>query len=220
MPTAARVCWLIAHEIEGHARQAINGERLFGVRGGALRRDDETLYEGLAMRNEFAFREKYFGKVNADIDELYYYVFAVHQAEKGKSFREIFDDQLERWLRAALTLPYGKSLPSAASIDPAILRKARSRAWRVTYRVMRGHADTSNRVPFAMPKDLSYLRGWLMDCELSRMGHAHLNEAAIVSVAGLEPLMEMELSPEDLPLPFTDIAPQYARMLLDERSSL
>lgn len=215
---ASQLCALIAHEISGHARQAVNGKRLFGVQGIALRVDDETLYEGLAIRYEWEFVERYFGEVRHDMDRSTLYIFAVDMAEKGASFGDIFRDQLERRIRLALKIPVDKRVPTRAAVDPALYDLCMKKAWRVTYRVMRGHVDMTNAHGFAMAKDLAYLRGWLMDRQLIESGHGHANEAAILSTDGLRLLSNVELLPDDIPIPFEDIAAEYARMLLAERA--
>lgn len=189
---ARELLGLIAHEIEAHARQAANGLTLFPM-GSAFRTDDETLYEGLAMRQEKAFITRYFGR--SDDPESPLYVLAVALAEQGKSFSEIFLDQETLWAR----------------LDPTT---ARDRAWRTTYRVMRGHTDMRNTEGFAMAKDLAYLRGQIMDQKLQRLGMGILNESAIVSTTGLPLLSRFDIHEEDLPYPYKDVASAYLHMIL------
>lgn len=207
--SAMEACALIAHEIEGHARQAMNGQKLFKVGGGGLRKDDETLYEGLAIRYEWRFVEEQFGKVNYDIDHNTLYIFAVRMAEEGKSFGDIFEDQLER-CRALSKSP-------ASSIFEKDEEACRLKAFRMTYRVLRGHTDATNKEGFAMTKDLAYLRGWLMDRQLLASNLGHANETAILSANGLQSLATMSITPEDVPIKFKNIAPTYLRMLLEKR---
>ncbi len=207
--SAMEVCALIAHEIEGHARQAMNGKKLFRLGGEGLRKDDETLYEGLAIRYEWEFVEKYFGKVRYDLDHNTLYIFAVHMARAGASFEEIFRDQLERCRLL--------SLSPASSICGRDEEYCRMKAFRMTYRVMRGHTDATNKQSFAMEKDLAYLRGWLMDQRLIESGLGHANETAIMSPAGLQSLATMSITPDDVPIKFKDVAPVYMRKLLDKR---
>lgn len=217
--TAKELCALVAHEIEGHARQAVNGMRLFKAAGGALRTDDETLYEGLATRYEWDFMEKHFGEIRHDMYLSTLYVFAVDVAENGGSFADVFVDQVQRRMRVALKLSAESPLPEASSVDPDAYDMCLQKAWRTTYRVMRGHTDTSNAKAFAMSKDLAYLRGWLMDRELLKNNLGHANEAAIMSAAGLQALGRVAIGPDDLPLKFKDVAPQYMRMLLAKRGA-
>ena len=88
-----------------------------------------------------------------------------------------------------------------------------------TFRVMRGHVDTSNKRAFAMTKDLSYLQGWLLDRQLRKHGLGHLNEAAIIARGGLQLLTEFQLSESDLPLPYRDIATRYWQEVLKPQLS-
>lgn len=217
--TAEELCALIEHEIGAHARQAVNGKRLFKVGGGALRKDDETLYEGLAMRYEWQFGERYYGKVRDGMELIALYVFAVDRAEEGGSFGDIFRDQLDRRLRIALKVPYGQELPGADAIDGATYDKCLGQAWRTTYRVMRGHTDATNKQGFAMAKDLSYLRGWLMDRQLREKNLGHANEAAIMSADGLRSLGTMSFEPEDVPVKYQPIGEEYLRMILAQRTA-
>lgn len=216
--TADDLCALIEHEIGAHARQAVNGKRLFTLGGGALRKDDETLYEGLAIRYEWEFMEKYFGKVRHDMDLSTLYVFAVDIAESGGTFRDVFMDQLERRIRLKLKIPVDMPVPAKEDIDGAAYEECLGKAWRTTYRVMRGHTDTTNAEGFAMTKDLAYLRGWLMDQQLLKAGQGHANEAAIMSTEGLQSLAAMRFTPEDVPVKYAPIGEEYMRILLAERS--
>ena len=55
----AQLCRLVTHEIESHVRVSANGETLLrGFGGGALRTDDETLYEGHAIWQENQIRRQ------------------------------------------------------------------------------------------------------------------------------------------------------------------
>lgn len=207
--SAMEVCALLTHEIEAHARQAMNGKKLFGIGGGGGREDDETLYEGLAVRYEWDFVERYFGKVRYDMDLSTLYVFATRMAEEGRPFADIFEDQLSR-ITALAKSP-------ASSLHEKDENFCRNKAFRMAYRVLRGHTDMSNAVPFAMTKDLAYLRGWLMDQELLKNNLGHANEVAIMPTSGLDALARMDLKPEDVPLKFKDFAPTYMRTLLARR---
>lgn len=155
--TGEKLLSLMAHEIEGHARQSLNGERLFKIGGGQLKVDDETLYEGLAKRYDEAFSRNFFGTTEGV--PLPFYALAVACAEAGGSFHDVFSEQLEMRLHIAFNLPAGESLPSRDKVEEKVLKKAMDAAWTTTYRVMRGHVDTTNPYGFAMAKDLSYLRG-------------------------------------------------------------
>ncbi|MDQ6661963.1 MAG: hypothetical protein M3Z24_13500, partial [Chloroflexota bacterium] len=83
---------LIGHEIDGHARQSVNGEKLFLIGGGALKIDDEILYEGLAKRYDDFLSAKLFG--TSEGVPMPYYTYAVYAAERGGPFYDIFREQL------------------------------------------------------------------------------------------------------------------------------
>jgi hypothetical protein len=216
--TADELCALIEHEIGAHARQAVNGKRLFKLAGGALRKDDETLYEGLAIRYEWEFMERQFGNVRHDMDLSTLYVFAVDIAEKGGTFRQVFEDQLERRIRLKLSIPVDRPVPTKGEMDAAAYEECLGKAWRTTYRVMRGHTDATNKEGFAMAKDLAYLRGWLLDRQLLEAGQGHANEAAIMSAEGLRSLAAMRFTPEDVPVKYQPIGEEYMKMLLAQRN--
>lgn len=196
---------LIAHEIERHAVQSMNGQVLFEVGGGALKIDNEQLYEGLGLRGEGDMDKKLFGIENSGPRP--YYPLAVKMAEDGASFYQIFCDQVEKRLRVAFKAPVGTDLP--ATIDPKKLDAAKRNAWLTTYRVMRGHTDMSNANKYAMAKDLGYMRGFQIDEQLKENGVGFLNESAVVASGGLQLLAELDLTEDKLPYPFKDVATKY-----------
>lgn len=198
---------LIAHEIEGHARQSINGERLFKVGGGRLKVDNEQLYEGLGLRYETRIKRKLFGI--HDAAPRPYYVFAVKKAEEGGSFFDIFQEQISMRLHVALKVPLDQDLPARDVTPQAILDQAKRDAWLTTYRVMRGHIDMTNPFSFAMAKDLGYLRGYQIDSQLQENNVGFLNEAGVIASGGLQLLAELALSEDSLPIPFKDLATKY-----------
>lgn len=208
-----RLLGLIAHEIEGHARQSWNGERLFMFGGGPLKIDEETLYEGLAMRYENEFRSTWFG-TEYESRNLDYYVFAVRAAETGSTFHEVFCDQVEKRLRVLLRIP------EHTSFDPARVRgtpeedHALRAAWGTTYRTMRGHTDMANPERFAMAKDLAYFRGYMLDRQLRESGHGHINEAAICSIGQLRMLAEFQIREDHLPISFQNVTERRLKMML------
>ncbi len=206
---------LMAHEIEGHARQSWNGENFFIFGGGPMKVDEETLYEGLAMRYENDFWERYYGteSIHRNLD---YYVFGVKKAEEGGTFADVFADQLERRLQAA-AMVHGVTAAKVKASPPDYDR-ALSSAWGVTYRVMRGHTDMGNPHHFAMSKDLAYFRGWLLDQQLHAFGHGHINEASICSIGQLRVLAEFNIDESHLPAPYKDVTSQYLQLLLDKRT--
>jgi len=193
---------LIMHEIVGHARQSLNGSELFRLGGGKLKPDDETLYEGLAMRLEENFRKEYLGE--AVVTPMPFYAFSVKAAENGASFWDVFSD-LYKKLKA---VPPDKLpiLRDPSAYEGEILKEA----WKYTYRVFRGHLDTSNKKsPFANPRDLVYLNGWLTDKQLVQKGHGHINEAAVFASGALQMVADYELKEENLPYKFKDVARAY-----------
>jgi hypothetical protein len=214
--TAERLLGLVAHEIEGHARQSWNGEKLFMFGGGPLKIDEETLYEGLAMRYETDFRERYFGQehLHRNMD---FYVFAVQRAESGGSFHDVYADQMDKRLRVRLGIPLHTDFSPEQVQDTDAYAWAMEAAWGSTYRVMRGHIDMRNPFGFAMAKDLAYFRGWILDHQLQESGHGHINEASICSIGQLRVLAEFNIRQDHLPAPFLDVTSDYLRILLDKR---
>ncbi|MDB4978981.1 MAG: hypothetical protein JWM56_1167 [Candidatus Peribacteria bacterium] len=211
-----RLLALIAHEIEGHARQSANGEQSFLFGGGPLKIDDETLYEGLAMRHEHEFRTSYFGSEESSPFPDFY-AFGIHKAEMGASFHDVFQDQLIRQLHVFLKVPADAPLPSVKKLDPLLYAQVQRSSWHSTYRVMRGHIDTANHARFAMAKDLAYLRGWILDHQLSQGGHGHINEASISSIGTLRILAEFNVAEQDLPHQYKNVTADYLQMLLDKK---
>jgi len=210
--TAAHILSLIAHEIDGHARQHANGDRLFGLG----RPDDESLYEGLSQRHEEAFMKRYFGK---GIPLAHEYVIGIDVAEKGGTFHDVFTELLERELHVKLHVPPDEPLPDRQSIKADVLEEAMNKAWRSTYRVMRGHTDMSNPERYAMRKDAAYLRGFHEDRQLRERGYGYVNEAAIIGSGGLQLLARTDLQESDLPLPFQDTASKYLDLLQAQRKA-
>jgi len=199
---------LLRHEIEGHARQTANGQALFGLRG-ALTLDDETLYEGLAMRLERDAMKRYFGE--AEDPDPRFYAHAVLLAEKGEGFAGIFRNMYDKHLHILLHIPMDRPLPEA--IDAEYVVEARRIAWRTTYRVLRGHTDLSNKEAFAMRKDIGYERGLRMDAELIANGKGHYNEVAVIAKGGLALLGEFRITPEDLPYKDKNLTADFVRAL-------
>jgi hypothetical protein len=198
--TAYAVLKLLNHEIGGHARQSMNGVKLFGLGGGQLKFDDETLYEGLAKRNDVLFQRQVLGE--KDAAPYHNWSYAVRAAEQGGSYYEVLTEQVEQELHEMLKIHPDKPLPPRDQIDPKLLDDAIDNAMGTTYRVMRGHIDMSNPEKYAMAKDLSYLLGFMRDRELRQAGYAHVNEAAVIAEGGLLMLAEFDLKPEQLPVPY------------------
>lgn len=205
--------YTIAHEVEGHAIQSVNGQRLFGgFGGGPLKIDDETLYEGLGMRYQTRVLQELFGEETPI--PLPFYTYAVAAAEKGESFYEIFCQQVDMRLHQSLKIRPDMPLPEPVEVETKIYEKALDDAWLTTYRVMRGHTDTTNRERFAMAKDLAYLRGWAIDGQLIQNGAGYLNDSGIIASGALQLLAELDIKEEDLPIKYRNLAPEYWHKVL------
>lgn len=216
--SAAKLLELCRHEIEGHARQSMNGRRFY-IGGGSLKVDDETLYEGLAKRLDEDFNKTFFG-TDAGVPNPYYTLAAV-KAESGASFYDIFCDQVDMQLHVLLHMPADRSLESISpDVLQGVLDTAKKRAWMYTFRVMRGHTDTSNQHSYAFAKDLAYLRGWLMDKALVDAGHGYINEAAILQGSALPLIGRFGIKESDLKYPFRDATKAYCfNVLLPQLST-
>lgn len=211
--TGAKLLALLEHEIGAHARQSINGFKLFGVGGGSLKIDNEGLYEGLAKRNDDAFYREFYGTSAGE--PIPYYVLAIADAQSGMSFREVFDQQLDYRLHVELKLPLGISLPE--TIDPQVITKTRNLAWGTTYRVFRGHTDTSNAAAYANGKDAAYFQGWLMDKQLQAAGHGHVNEVAIMGSGGLKMMAQVDILQEAIPHQYKPLARIYWETVMKDQ---
>jgi hypothetical protein len=172
---------LLRHEIDQHARQSLNGRLMFGFGGGLLKTDEETWYEGLAKQREMQFMRERFGARTHSAQP--WFVFAIRMADEGKSFVEVFEAIREM---------------SGAST-----------AWITTYRVFRGHHDTSNRARFGLAKDRAYLAGWMLQEQLDARGLSHLNEAAVCRRGGLQRIARFDFGPEDLLFPDLDLTSRW-----------
>ncbi len=198
---------LIAHEIEGHARQETNGEETFMLGGGRLKIDNEQLYEGLGLRYEFETKKKLYGI--KDPAPSPYYTLAAKMAEDGASFAQIFKDQVDKRIRVHLKRPLGSILPEETGIDKEKMDKIKRNAWRTTYRIMRGHTDMTNPKKFAMAKDLGYLRGFQMDKQLRDNDLGYINEEGVIASGGLTMLAEMKIPKDHLPHQFRNVTQKY-----------
>jgi len=88
-------------------------------------------------------------------------------------------------------------------------RNSEANAWITAYRVFRGHGDTSNQKSFGLPKDQAYLRGWMLQEELTARGLSHLNEAAVSKLGGIDRIARFDFGPDDLLLPDLDLATRW-----------
>ncbi len=204
--TAKKLIALLYHEIEGHARQEANGADWI-IGGGALRVHDETLTEAVAMGIETDQKARYFGEQDATPTPLF--AFAVELADSGADFDAVFKDQLNRQLHITLRIPEDDSIDLEATNVKAVLDKAIDKAWKKTYRVFRGHVDTSNAQAFANPKDLGYLRGWKIYRELQESGKLHYLDSMIPATNALPLLGRIKLEPSQIRHPFVDHTKAY-----------
>lgn len=205
--TADKLLELVAHEIEGHARQSMNGLVLFRIGGGPLKMDGEVLYEGLAKRLDESFRRRFFGEESGVPGP--WYTIAIDLASKGASFFKIFSDQYLRQLRVMLRVPGTDALIVNAVEHEQEISKAQNAAWTTTYRVMRGHVDMRNPLGFAMNKDLAYLQGWLMDKQLQEAGLGGINEMAVIQSGGLQLFSRLDITDAYIPFLYRDLTKAY-----------
>lgn len=188
---------LIAHEIESHARQSINTELAFGVEGGALKLDAETLYEGLALSHEAEVMAELFGEKQELPVNRCLYIFGIQAAQAGADFKKVFITLRDRLESTGMTR-----------------EQANEKAWLPTYRVFRGHTDTSNAAGFANTKDTAYLEGWLIAEQLRQQGSWHLLELANTDPRSLRALQRLDLDP---PIPVLNLAQDYWATIMQPR---
>lgn len=133
---------LIGHEIECHWRNSINAELI-----GALKGDDELVYEGLAKTKDNRFNRIYLGK---DEYPVPYYILTQEMAMRGMGFAETARDIY-------------KMLPTS-------IKNREAKAWLYTYRTFRGVSDTRNPQCYAFTKDRAYFEGIIYANELKMRG--------------------------------------------------
>jgi hypothetical protein len=203
---------LLIHEIAAHARQSKNSELRYATGGESLKLDNDTMYEGLAMQYEDVVRRDMFGKDGSCTEP--YYALAVERAVAGGSFHDVFVDQLNVRLHVALSVAPEDELPDFNAIDEVVLDSAKEGAWRTSYRIMRGHVDTTNPERWAMTKDLAYLRGRIQSAEQSAMSQWGMDQPEIIAASDLAQLIAFEVQSENIPIPFQNIAQQYWEVVL------
>lgn len=208
---------LIGHEIEYHARQVTNGHRLFGICGGRLTVDDETLYEAPAVEIEDGWMEENFGPQEESRPFPYVYPTAVQAALQG-SFHGVFVNQFNRYWKTEKDNPRGQGIiPRQSQVSKDQWDLAKDYAWRAAYRVKRGLRDTSR--PGAMTKDLAYLRGQMIYRAMVENKVGHYIEAGLFGLNSLLLAAELDLKPEDLPLRDLRVRDTFRDQLLAELSS-
>ncbi len=204
--SAMRLLQMCGHEIEAHARQSMNGLNTF-VGGGPLKVDDEVLYEGLARTIDGKFHERYLGE--KDNSPVMLYVVAIARAEQGANFAEIFKEQVDRHLHVLFGIDRDTAIDYTSEHVQQKLPDAMNSAWMKTYRVMRGHTDTSNPEHYAFAKDAAYFRGILMHQQLESLGYGFINEAAIMQVDALPLMGRVQFTEADVPYPYQDLTQRY-----------
>jgi hypothetical protein len=141
--TGLKLIELIGHEIESHWRSSVNALSI-----GALKPDDELVYEGLAKTMDVRWGDM----VGTDNRPAPYYIIAQNIALSGKSFAETASE-LDRYLPENIT------------------GEARAKKlWIYTYRAFRGISDTSNSACYAFTKDRAYFEGYDYARDLQEQG--------------------------------------------------
>lgn len=184
---------LIGHEIESHARQSMNGAKLFAFGGGKLKIDGEAPYEGLAKQADIRFAHDYFGESSPT--PLPYYIKAIELAQSGKTFKEVFAEMVK--------------LRQNVAHKTELTDKILDGAWSTTYRVFRGSSDPENKAHYAMPKDKAYVEGFLLSKQLKDLGYDQYNQMAITTGAGIKMLGLFDVKPTDIPYPNLDLQREY-----------
>lgn len=154
---------LLGHEIECHWRNSVNSELI-----GALKGDDELVYEGLATTKDNRFNKLYLGDNKCPQP---YYILAEELALQGQSFAEV-SSQIYNMLPSKLK------------------NKARS-TWVYTYRTFRGITDTANPAGYAFTKDRAYFEGFIYANELRMRGLNHYLSFGTLSKDHLEKLITL-----------------------------
>lgn len=154
---------LIGHEIECHWRSSANADLI-----GALKCDDELIYEGLAALKDKKFNRDYLGTFNLNSA---YYIIAINEALRCNSFadtaRTIYD-----------------YLPEST-------KNKEAKAWMYTYRVFRGITNSSNRVGYAFTKDRAYFEGWLFAKSLEMSNQTSYLSFSTLNQKSFERFMEI-----------------------------
>ena len=178
---------LIRHEIDCHARDSQNGRKLlWGLGGGALRAEDDVVYEGHAMTEENAILRYCTGE--SPRQALPWYVLALAKASGGACFADV-----ARWI-------YQLRLQTGAQESAAL-----SGAWGTTYRVFRGLADTGNPEGYAFWKDKAYLQGTLEVGDLYDAGLGHWAEIGSFSLDELVMIAQVARFESTHVLPYQDL---------------
>ncbi len=198
--TAFHLLELLAHEIEGHWRDSENAQRILPkIGGGALKADDETLYEGHAMSLEKQAGEMLDGTVGAMPKP--WYTLAINLATQHYSFADI----------ARTLLPRVQTL--VGSHDQAL-----KTVWTTCLRVFRGCCNTDGTSGYVFTKDQAYLNGKLLSQELSNAALENLLEFSTLSIADLKALSRVfKFDSKSVAYPRRpEVLPEICRTLLAE----
>ena len=205
---------LMYHQIEGLTRQNMNCRQLC-ENANELRTDDETLHEGHAKRLENKFFEQNFiGDSEEKRIEASFYVLAVSLAEKGHSFYQIFSQMVDHYLHVLSQVPAKQDLDCYDEEIWLHLEEAKEKAWTVTYRIMRGHLETKNKLAFALRKDLAYMRQYLIDEVFNNLGLNELDEEIAIKTNVFPDLNNNLIKVGNLRYPFLNATKAYCLEIL------
>ncbi|MDR0463169.1 MAG: flavohemoglobin expression-modulating QEGLA motif protein [Pseudomonadales bacterium] len=193
---------LIGHEIECHVRQSMNGAKLFRLGGGQLKIDDEAMYEGLAVQDDYRFEKDYFGETFFVPPP--FYIQAIALAKKGLNFGQVFEVMLEK-IRATT---------SESDFNQSSLLE---QTWLTTYRIFRGSTDPENKSAYALTKDRGYLKGFLINQELSKLNEDEYIQLAITNDRDLKMLKIFALNNMEVPYPLLNAQQSYWEQVLKQR---
>ena len=154
---------LLGREIECHWRSSINAELI-----GALKVDDELVYEGLAAAKDNRFSSFYFGEEKWPVP---YYILAQELALEGKSFAEVAS-QIYMML-------------------PESVSNREKKSWNYTYKTFRGVSNTQNPAAYAFTKDRAAFEGGFYANQLRMRGVNHYLSFGTLKKEQLERLIEL-----------------------------
>ncbi len=202
---------LMYRQIESKVRQSMNARALTEDEF-ELKTDDETWYEGCALRleNKF-FYHHLFGEHEEEIVKMSFYVLAVNLAENGQSFWEIWQEITEMYVHVFTGIEVNRNLTRTdlTQMPAEIIEAAKEKAWTVTYRIMRGHTNMENKLAYANRKDLAYLRSYLVDEILNNMELENVDEKLLIKTNALPMTNEATLQIDNLAYPFLNGTRDY-----------
>ncbi|MDQ3008022.1 MAG: flavohemoglobin expression-modulating QEGLA motif protein [bacterium] len=194
---------LIIHEIESHVLQSYLSDVVVGLGGGMTKPNQEIVYEGLALTREDEGSREFLGIESKLSENKAYYILAMDEALKGKSFWEvahvIYDQSLELLKKRGID-------------DDAIERQAKEKAWTIAYRVFRGHQKLDGfdtETAYAFTKDEAYLHGLLLVSQLNEREMGNIAAVAISHINALSLLARFDFSDDKMPITFQRHADEY-----------